>query len=319
MNISIRQLRAFIGVGEHGSFTKAAEHLHISQSGLSALIKELEDQLGFRLFERTTRRVVPTEAGYRFLQLATEIEQNLRLGVREIASAVAGEQRNICIAASPAMVSGILPDVLKHHLDVHPGDTIELLDVSRSEIVPQVEAGHAGMGMGIFFRPLSGIRQFRLFSSSLILVSPRSWIPDILATDRDTIMIGDVPTSALIRLAQNNPFQQWVDDRLLAADKELLDKSTYMRLHNIESCVAMAEMGAGHFLAPDFVIPVCKRYDVQVRHIQGLTADIDFYAVIRAGTTLPTVACDFIKSFLETVIGGKIGQRHDEERLFWGS
>lgn len=313
MNINTRQLKAAILVSEHGSFTKAAEHLHISQSGLSALVKELEDQLGFRLFERTTRRVVLTEAGHQFLLLAKSIEQNLRLSIKDIASAVAGEQRNIRIAASPAMVSGILPDVLQHHLNSHPEDTIELLDVSRSEIVPQVEAGNAGMGMGIFFRPLSGIRQFRLFSSSLILISPSAWTPNALHAEQGIISIDHVPATALIRLTHDNPFQQWVDNRLLAANKELHETNTRMRLHNIESCVAMVEMGVGHFIAPDFIVPVCKRYNVGARRIYDVISEIDFYAVMRAGTEPATIARDFINSFLKTIIKRQIGERHPEK------
>lgn len=316
MNINTRQLRAFILVSEHSSFTKAAEHLHISQSGLSAMVKELEEQLGFRLFERTTRRVVMTESGRAFLPHALNIEQNLRLSIKEIATAMAGEQRNLRIAASPAMVSGILPEVLKCHLSRYPEDVIELLDVSRSEIVPEVEGARVGMGMGIFFQPLRGIRQFRLFSSSLILVSPPLSRPDYSQQSNNSIKIEDVPIAALIRLTQDNPFQQWVDDRLFATNKNIYGTATGMRLQNIESCIAMVEIGAGHFIAPDFIIPVCKRYNVKVRSINSLAAEVDFFAVVRTGTEIRLVARDFIHSFLQTIITRQIGKGHADDQLF---
>ena len=57
MNITSRQLKAFVLTARHQSFSRAAEQLFITQSGMSVLVRELETQLGFRLFERTRMRV----------------------------------------------------------------------------------------------------------------------------------------------------------------------------------------------------------------------------------------------------------------------
>ena len=63
MNVTLRQLRAFLAVTRTGSFTLAAESLYITQSALSGLIKELEQVLGVRLFDRSTRRIQLSEVG----------------------------------------------------------------------------------------------------------------------------------------------------------------------------------------------------------------------------------------------------------------
>ena len=63
MNINLRQLRAFVSIGRLGSFTKAAEALHATQPALSAQIRELEEALGVKLFDRSTRSVTLTQAG----------------------------------------------------------------------------------------------------------------------------------------------------------------------------------------------------------------------------------------------------------------
>jgi len=70
MNITSRQLKAFVLTARHQSFSRAAEELFITQSGMSVLVRELESQLGFRLFERTTRKVMLTEFGSKFLPVA---------------------------------------------------------------------------------------------------------------------------------------------------------------------------------------------------------------------------------------------------------
>ena len=63
MNISFKQLKGFIAVARHENFTRAAEDIHLTQAGISALVRDLEIQLGFDLFRRTTRKVVLTENG----------------------------------------------------------------------------------------------------------------------------------------------------------------------------------------------------------------------------------------------------------------
>src|SRR5258705_272173 len=73
MKISSRQLKAFVLTARHRSFSRAAEQLFISQSGMSVLVRELETQLGFRLFDRTTRKVSLTEPGLRFLPIAARV------------------------------------------------------------------------------------------------------------------------------------------------------------------------------------------------------------------------------------------------------
>src|SRR5690554_410017 len=66
VDITIRQLQAFIAVLERGSFSEAAQSMHLSQAALSGLVKELESRLGVRLFNRSTRRVEVSEVGASF-------------------------------------------------------------------------------------------------------------------------------------------------------------------------------------------------------------------------------------------------------------
>lgn len=77
MNITIRQIEAFLKVAEFGSFTRAAERLHVAQPALSQHVRDLEGELGIRLFDRTTRRVELTEGGREFRNTAAKIVEDL--------------------------------------------------------------------------------------------------------------------------------------------------------------------------------------------------------------------------------------------------
>ena len=78
MNLSARQLHAFLEIGRLKSFARAAEQVHLSPSGMSMLVKELEEQVGARLFDRTTRAVTLTEVGLRLQPVAERIVQDVR-------------------------------------------------------------------------------------------------------------------------------------------------------------------------------------------------------------------------------------------------
>lgn len=309
LNISTRQIRAFALVQEFGSFTRAAEELHITQAGLSALVKELETQLGFRVFERTTRRVTLTPEGARLLPVVRQMEASLEETVRGISAGYAQERRSLRVAATPVMMTGVLPEVLTRHIASYPGDAIELLDVPRSQVLSEVEKGNADMGMGIFFRALSRIRQYRLFSSTLLLVSPASWTPDSAANGA-SVKLEHIPAEQLIKLPQDNPLQQWIEDRLASIGQPSSERKRILRLQNLESSIAMVEYGQGHCIVPDFVLPVCERYAVTCRTIVSGQVDVDFHAIVRAGAEPGAIAADFIESFLGVAIEKQIGRKH---------
>src|ERR1700716_4520185 len=86
MDFTSRQLRAFLLVAQHRSFSRAAEALFITPSGLSVLIRELEMPLGFRLFDRTTRHVAPTAYGTEFLRVAQRCLGDLDTATARIGS-----------------------------------------------------------------------------------------------------------------------------------------------------------------------------------------------------------------------------------------
>ena len=101
MNITSRQLRAFVLIAKHESFSRAAEQMFVTQSGISTIVRDLESQLGFRLFDRTTRKVQLSELGSRFLPVATRCLSDLESAAKNI-------KRASSVAAGRLLASGII-------------------------------------------------------------------------------------------------------------------------------------------------------------------------------------------------------------------
>ncbi|MCC7225618.1 MAG: LysR family transcriptional regulator [Burkholderiaceae bacterium] len=89
MSLDLRALRSFIAIAAAGSITRAAENVHMAQPALSVLLRQLEEQLGAVLFERTYRGVKLTMAGERFLSHAREIIKRVDVAVEDVREAVA--------------------------------------------------------------------------------------------------------------------------------------------------------------------------------------------------------------------------------------
>ena len=121
MNVSLRQLRAFVAVAELESFTGAAQQLHITQSALSLLVKDLESELGIRLLDRTTRSVRLAEAGHAFLPFVVGVLEDLERAIDSVAD-LRDLKRGVARIAAPQLMSlTLLPTALAAHRARHPG------------------------------------------------------------------------------------------------------------------------------------------------------------------------------------------------------
>src|SRR4051812_6265433 len=110
MNLSLRQLRAFAAIAKLQSFTRAAEQLHITQPGLSGMVRDIEEQLECRLFERTTRAVALTEHGRAFLPVVTRVLAELDAATASLSQLSAASGRRLLVGATPVIASSILPE-----------------------------------------------------------------------------------------------------------------------------------------------------------------------------------------------------------------
>jgi LysR family transcriptional regulator, carnitine catabolism transcriptional activator len=129
MEFTSRQLRAFQLVAQHHSFTRAAEALFITVSGLSVLIRELENQLGYRLFDRTTRQVVLTEYGNDLLAVTRRTLPELDAAMSRIGQTAKGGSQSISVGTMPLIAANILPQAIKEFRSgkPRPGNALGVL------------------------------------------------------------------------------------------------------------------------------------------------------------------------------------------------
>lgn len=150
MNISLRQMRAFVAVCRSGSFTQAASTLHLSQSAVSMLVRQLESEANLVLLDRGKNTVAPTEAGRQLLPLVQRILDDLE-AVRHGASDLRLLRRGILrIAVSQMLACTWLPPVLRAFSARHPDIEVVLIDAPTDAVVDGVRRREADIGLGPF-------------------------------------------------------------------------------------------------------------------------------------------------------------------------
>lgn len=166
-NENLRDLNAFVAVAEEGSFTRAAARLGVSQSALSQTVRNLEERVGIRLLNRTTRNVSPTEAGERLLaEVAPALEQIDR-GFAQLGSLRERPSGTIRLSADEYAVLSLLWPALERFLPLYPEIDVELVtDYGRTDVVRE--------------RFDAGVRRGKLVSKDMIALRIGPDIPMVV-------------------------------------------------------------------------------------------------------------------------------------------
>jgi DNA-binding transcriptional LysR family regulator len=140
-NMSLRHFRAFVAVATTGSFTIASKQLFLTQSALTATIQQFEDTIGFKLFDRSTRRVVMTPEALRFKPQAEHILRQFDSAVADLESLSQGRRGHVRIAAAASVTHYFLGRAIATLRDEYPDITVSLHDAASEQVERMVEQG----------------------------------------------------------------------------------------------------------------------------------------------------------------------------------
>ncbi len=138
------EMSAFVAVAEHGSFTKAAKHLRISNATISQTIRTLEERLGVRLLNRTTRSVATTEAGLRLLTQLRPLLDGFEDAVESVNASRDRPAGNVRLTVPPPAAHLLLAPLLARFLEQYPEIVVE---ISADAVLRDVVAGHFDAGI----------------------------------------------------------------------------------------------------------------------------------------------------------------------------
>ena len=294
MEFTSRQLRAFQLVAQHGSFARAADALFITPSGLSVLVKELERQVGFRLFDRTTRRVVLTPQGQALLDVAQPSLQSIDLAVAQLENASKEKNKRLLIGTTPWMAAHAFPAAIRKYREIHPNLQIRLFDGSIGTIARRVEAGKLDIGFGLFDE-LNSVKAEPLFRFALVLIGPDTTTG---LFNKPVVKWTDLKDQTLISLTSGYTHQRLIDEQIKKAGVEIKRGPT---VNLLDTQVGMVEAGEGLAVIPSFGLLACQNRMIVASDLGSPTITLNLRQITKAGTKLPAEAagfCTFLKGYL---------------------
>lgn len=290
-----RQLRAFVAVADAGSFSAAALHLHLSISAVSLLVRELETSIGFRLFERTTRRVALTGQGAEFLLAARralgELQQ-LTIQAHDISHRVSSR---VTIAAPPVLAATILAPLLAKLYATQPDVVVQPLDCSVEKLGELVLSGHADLALG----PVHAFAKVEievLFGSPWVI-----WVgADHELATRQQLQWPELAKAGVVVATHDYDHYQALAIERISPEQQFTPN---MVVENVTTALGMAAAGLGVALCPAYVEPMTRCWSLVKLPLTSpsIVRDIGIYhsTAINPSTTVRQVVA-FLRSSLKT-------------------
>ncbi|MFF9671230.1 transcriptional regulator CynR [Streptomyces eurythermus] len=171
MALELRHLRYLLAVAENGTFTRAAEELHISQPTLSQQIKQLERLLGAQLLDRTGRSVRLTDAGEAYAHHARRALRDLAAAERAVHDVRDLTRGHLRLAVTPTFTAYLTGPLAAELHSRHPGVTLTLREMTQDRIEAGLLADEIDLGIAFTGTHLPGITATELFTEALTLVT----------------------------------------------------------------------------------------------------------------------------------------------------
>jgi DNA-binding transcriptional LysR family regulator len=255
-----RQLDAFIAVAELRSFSVAAGRVHLTASAVSQLIAELEAAVGFRLFDRSTRKVQLSSAGKEFLGSAHTALRQLRQ-----AEAAASDIRNraagvVRVAAPMVIASVILPEAIKAYHQQRPKVVVRILDTAVEQLVDSIINGDADLAVGPDRTTGKEVTRTVLFGSPWVFWCAKT---HPLARQR-YLRWSDLKDQRLVAAGRDHELSV-AQMRLSLPEEERVTPVEVVV--NISTALGMARSGLAATLAPAYVEKMAKPMGLTHRRV----------------------------------------------------
>jgi DNA-binding transcriptional LysR family regulator len=296
MKLSTVTLSYFAEVCRENGFSPAAIKLGKSQSAVSTQIGLLEKELGLKLFDRSKRPLLVTEAGRAFFDFATEVlnrSEEFERYLSELSSGIAGEVK---IGASTSVGTYILPGILSRLLRRYPKLQISLSTQPRSAVFESVRRADVDFGLVLSDKPPEGLAVRTLKTERLcLIISPKHAL-----TKRRRLKMTDLGTVPFVVGPKGTEYTEMIT-RVLA-NNHLFGYGVAARISNFEGVKDVVRAGLGVGLLPHFML----RKEIRARAIRELKiAEFDASASIMCIERLqhlstPTIV--LVKDFLTAAV-----------------
>lgn len=258
--VTLRQLEAFVAVAELQSFAAASQRLALTSSAVSQLVAELESTLGFRVFDRSTRRVSLSSAGRDFLGSANSVLRHVQLAESAAADVRHRAAGIVRIGAPLVLASAVLPSLVREFRQTRPKVTVRIRDIPVDHLVEAVDAGDVDLAMGPD-RPCGpNVQREAAFDSPWVL-----WCAaDHALAAREVLHWDDLRNVPLVSAGRDHERSVAQMHLNMPEGERVLPVDV---VDNVTTALGLAEQGLAVTLAPAYIGVLASRFGLVSRRV----------------------------------------------------
>ncbi len=250
INWSSREIDVFLVLCETLSFRRTAERVHLSQPAVTGVIARLEEALGVRLFDRSTRQVQLTGPGQVFLAQAQRLRHMTEEAVRAVREVAALQVGQVAMAAMPSLVATVVPQAFARFRAAHPGIGLQIMDTLSGPAFELVRAGRVDFALTAANPAYADLDYLPLASDGFVLLIPQD---HALASQRDPLDWAEVAELPHISMPLPSSVRQYADAAFL---EHRIRFAPQFELEHLASLKALVAAGLGVAALPELAANV---------------------------------------------------------------
>jgi len=285
--MDIRQLTYFLTIAEEGNISRAAEKLHMAQPPLSQQLKLLENELGMKLVERSTRKIQLTDVGKTLEHRAKQILNLIKATEKELKDINEGLQGTLSIGSVSSAGATLLPDRIRSFYEKYSGINFEILDEDTPKIIELLNNG--GIDIGIIRTPfnIESFESICLPDEPMVVAGVK--IP--WEENQKFICISDLAENPLI-------VQRRYEDMIVQlCHKEGFYPRILCKSNDVRTILLWASTGLGLAIVPKNCINLTRNVHLEFKEIHESSLNVGTAIIWPKNRFISSAARHFLKTF----------------------
>ncbi|MGX4586647.1 selenium metabolism-associated LysR family transcriptional regulator [Paenibacillus chitinolyticus] len=291
MALNFHQLHIFYTVAEKGSFSHAAQALHMTQPAVTMQVQSLEDHFGIKLFHRSTKKIELTEAGRTLIPYARKCVELIRETENAMTGFTAMAEGRLQLGASLTMGEYILPRLLGPFRKEYPNISVAMKVMNTTQILDEIFAHQ--LTFGLVEAPIQhpDVHTEAILSDELKLIVPAGHP----LGEMETIRMEDVFRYPFVLREEGSGTRRVMEEELERAGIACGGMDIVMELGSTGAIKSAVEAGLGvSILSQSSVKHEVRLGILKIKEIEGVSFSRSFYAIYLNSTLLPLSAVSFL-------------------------
>ncbi|MBB5499059.1 LysR substrate-binding domain-containing protein [Paraburkholderia sp. MM5384-R2] len=294
MTPTIKQLRAFALVCRFGVLTRAADEMFITQPAVSVLIRQMEEALGLRLFDRTSRSLRPTAAAHEILPTVERMLRDLE-SIQSSVKELAGRERGrLRFAATPSIAAAIVPKLLAEYRALYPNIEVSVDDAAPDRLTASTLTGDVEFGIGTISERPEGITLQCLARDNLCAICRK----DSALAKKRRVSWNDALQCPWIGIKSTSGIRKLIDETLFTLGTR---KAVEYEVSYMTTGLSMVQAGLGIAIFPGILLGSFPHRDLVARRLEAPLVTRDVNLIRRAEHSLSPAAESFIELWYKRI------------------